>query len=126
VGAVETILFRGDLLTEASASNVLIVKNGVIITPPKNNLILPGITLDVVFDVVARGQLPLEVREVTAAEVRSADELWVSSSSKEILAITTLDGQPIGEGRPGPVFRRAWQIYQDFKNDVMRQHAAHA
>ena len=79
-----------------------------------------------VFDVVARGQLPLEVREVTAAEVRSADELWVSSSSKEILAITTLDGQPIGEGRPGPVFRRAWQIYQDFKNDVMRQHAAHA
>lgn len=126
VGAVETILFRGDLLTEASASNVLMVKNGVIITPPKNNLILPGITLDVVFDVVARGQLPLEVREVTAAEVRSADELWVSSSSKEILAITNLDGQPIGEGRPGPVFRRAWQIYQDFKNDVMRQHAAHA
>lgn len=119
-GAIETIMFRDGKLTEASASNAYIVKNGVIATPAKTELILPGITLDVVFDIVARGQLPLEVRDVTEAEVRSADEVWVTSSSKEIVAIVSLDGKPVGNGKPGPVFRRAWQLYQDFKNEVMR------
>lgn len=119
-GAIETIMFRDGKLTEASASNAYIVKNGVIATPAKTELILPGITLDVVFDIVARGQLPLEVRDVTEAEVRSADEVWVTSSSKEIVAIVSLDGKPVGNGKPGPVFRKAWQLYQDFKNEVMR------
>jgi D-alanine transaminase len=119
-GAIETILFRDGKLTEASASNAYIVKDGVIATPPKDNLILPGITLDVVFDIVERGQLPLQVREITEAEVRGADEVWVSSSSKEIVAVVDLDGRPVGNGKPGPVFRKAWQLYQDFKNEVMR------
>jgi D-alanine transaminase len=119
-GGVETILFRDGKLTEASASNAYIVKNGVIATPPKDNLILPGITLDVVFDIVKRGNLPMEVREITQAEVFGADEVWVSSSSKEIVAIVDLDGKKIGAGKPGPVFRKAWQLYQDFKNEVMR------
>ncbi len=119
-GAIETILFRDGTLTEASASNAYIVKDGVIATPPKDNLILPGITLDVVFDIVARGKLPLQVREITEAEVRGADEVWVSSSSKEIVAIVDLDGKPVGNGKPGPVFRKAWQLYQDFKGEVMR------
>jgi D-alanine transaminase len=119
-GAIETILFRDGKLTEASASNAYIVKNGVIATPPKDNLILPGITLDVVFDIVKRGNLPMEVREITEAEVFGADEVWVSSSSKEIVAVVDLDGKTIGSGKPGPVFRKAWQLYQDFKNEVMR------
>jgi len=119
-GAVETILFRDGKLTEASASNAYTVKNGVIATPPKDNLILPGITLDVVFDIVKRGNLPMEVREISEAEVFAADEVWVSSSSKEIVAIVDLDGKTIGAGKPGPVFRKAWQLYQDFKNEVMR------
>jgi len=119
-GAVETILFRDGKLTEASASNAYTVKNGVIATPPKDNLILPGITLDVVFDIVKRGNLPIEVREISEAEVFGADEVWVSSSSKEIVAIVDLDGKTIGAGKPGPVFRKAWQLYQDFKNEVMR------
>jgi D-alanine transaminase len=119
-GAVETILFRDGRLTEASASNAYIVKNGVIATPPKDNLILPGITLDVVFDIVKRGNLPMQVREISEAEVFAADEVWVSSSSKEIVAIVDLDGKTIGTGKPGPVFRKAWQLYQDFKNEVMR------
>ena len=119
-GAVETILFRDGRLTEASASNAYIVKNGVIATPPKDNLILPGITLDVVFDIVKRGNLPMEVREITRAEVFGADEVWVSSSSKEVVAVVDLDGKTIGTGKPGPVFRKAWQLYQDFKNEVMR------
>ena len=119
-GAVETILFRDGKLTEASASNAYIVKDGVIATPPKDNLILPGITLDVVFDIVKRANLPMEVREIAEAEVFGADEVWVTSSSKEIVAIVDLDGKTIGTGKPGPVFRKAWQLYQDFKSEVMR------
>jgi D-alanine transaminase len=125
-GGVETILFRGDKLTEASSSNVFIVKDGRVATPPKTNLILPGITLDAVYDVVARAKLPFDVREISEQEVRGADELWVSSSSKEIFPIVTLDGRPIGSGKPGPVFRQAWQIYQDFKNEVMRGKSSQA
>ena len=119
-GAAETILFRDGRLTEASASNVFVVKAGVVLAPPKSSLILPGITYDVVIELAQAGGVPLELREVGEAEVRGADELWVSSSSKEVLAIVRLDGAPIGEGRPGPVFRRMYRLYQDFKQKVMR------
>jgi D-alanine transaminase len=120
VGAVETILFRDRKLTEASASNVFVVKRGALLSPPKSNLILPGITYDVVVEIAQSAGIPLELRDVTEDEVRAADEIFVSSSSKEVLAIVQLDGRPVGEGRPGPVFRRVHQLYQDFKRDVMR------
>jgi len=119
-GAAETILFRNGKLTEASASNVFIVRRGVIQSPPKTNLILPGITYDVIVELARANGLPLEFREIPEAEVRSADEVWVSSSSKEVLAIVELDGKRIGDGRPGPVFRRMHQLYQEFKQKVMR------
>jgi D-alanine transaminase len=119
-GAVETILFRDGKLTEASASNVFIVKRGVIHSPPKSNLILPGITYDVVSELARANNLPIEFRDVGEAEVRAADEIWVTSSSKEVLAIVELDGKPVGDGRPGPVFRRMHQLYQEFKQTVMR------
>jgi D-alanine transaminase len=118
--AVETILFRDGKLTEASSSNVFIVKQGVIFSPPKNELILPGITYDVVVELARSHALPLEMRDVTESEVRGADEIWVTSSSKEVLAVVELDGQAVGEGRPGAVFRRMHQLYQDFKREVMR------
>jgi D-alanine transaminase len=119
-GAVETILFRDGKLTEASASNVFIVKRGVIHSPPKSNLILPGITYDVVSELAHANHLPIEFREVSEAEVRAADEIWVTSSSKEVLAIVELDGKRVGDGRPGPLFRRMHQLYQEFKQKVMR------
>jgi D-alanine transaminase len=119
-GAVETILFRHGKLTEASASNVFIVKRGVIYSPPKTNLILPGITYDVVVELARANGVPLEFRDIPEADVRSADELWVTSSSKEVLAVVELDGKRIGDGRPGPVFRRMYQLYQEFKQKVMR------
>jgi D-alanine transaminase len=119
-GAAETILFRDGRLTEASASNVFIVKRGVIHSPPKTNLILPGITYDVVVELARANALALEFKDITEAEVRAADEVWVTSSSKEVLAIVELDGQRIGDGRPGPVFRRMYQLYQEFKQKVMR------
>lgn len=120
IGAAETILFRDGRLTEASASNVFIVKGGVILTPPKSNLILPGITYDVVIELAASAGLPLQLRELTEAEVRAADEVWVTSSSKEVYPIVQLDGRPIGGGKPGPVFHHMYRLYQDFKHKVMR------
>lgn len=119
-GGAETILFRDGKLTEASASNVFIVKRGVIQSPPKSNLILPGITYDVVVELARANGLPLEFKDIPEADVRAADELWVSSSSKEVLAIVELDGKRIGDGHPGPVFRRMFQLYQEFKQKVMR------
>jgi D-alanine transaminase len=119
-GAVETILFRDGKLTEASASNVFVVKDGVILSPPKSNLILPGITYDVIGEIALAAGLPLEYRDVGEAEVRGADEIWVTSSSKEVLAIVTLDGKPVAGGKPGPLFRRVHALYQEFKQKVMR------
>jgi D-alanine transaminase len=125
-GAQETILFRDGKLTEASASNVFIVKRGVLLSPPKSNLILPGITYDVVTEIAQAGKIPLEFRDISEAEVRGADEVWVTSSSKEILAIVALDGKPVADGRPGPLFKRAFQLYQEFKARVMRKEAVSA
>ena len=119
-GAAETILFRDGRLTEASASNVFVVKDGTIASPPKGNLILPGITYDVVIELARANSLALELRDVGEAEVRGADELWITSSSREVFPIVELDGRPIGDGRPGPAFRRMYQLYQEFKQKVMR------
>ncbi|HET9734528.1 MAG TPA: D-amino acid aminotransferase [Burkholderiales bacterium] len=125
-GAVETILFRDGKLTEASASNVFVAKGGLLLSPPKSNLILPGITYDVVVEIAQAVKIPLEFRDVSEAEVRGADEIWLTSSSKEILAVVTLDGSPVGDGKPGPLFRKAWQGYQEFKSKVMRKEAVSA
>jgi D-alanine transaminase len=123
VGATETILFRDGKLTEASASNVFVVRDGVLLTPPKDNLVLPGITYDVVLEIARAREFQVEVRAVDETEVRSADEIWVTSSTKEVLAVTTLDGKPVGDGRPGPLFRRMHALYQQFKRDHMREAA---
>jgi D-alanine transaminase len=117
--AVETVMFRNGYLTEASASNVLIVRNGTIVAPPKDRMILPGITYGALWDLAQEGRLPFEMRPVTAAEVWTADELWLSSSTKEVIAIVTLDGQPVGHashrGKPGPLFRRMHELFQASK-----------
>ncbi|HZN26456.1 MAG TPA: D-amino acid aminotransferase [Burkholderiales bacterium] len=122
-GAIEVVMFRDGFLTEGSSSNVFAIKNGTILATPKNNLVLPGITYDVVIELAQAHAVPLEVRPITEAEVRAADELWVTSSTKEVLAVTSLDGKAVGTGKPGPVFRRMHQLYQDFKRTVMRQAA---
>lgn len=119
-GAAETILFRDGRLTEASASNVFVVKDGAILSPPKSHLILPGVTYDVVVELAQAEGIPVRFREIAREEVFAADEVWVTSSSREVLAIVTLDGRPVGNGRPGPLFRRMYRLYQDFKQKVMR------
>ncbi len=119
-GCVETILFRDGFMTEGAASSIFAVKNGVLLAPPKNHLMLPGITYDVVLELAAKHGLPCEVCDVLEDEARAADELWMTSSTKEVLPITQLDGQPIGAGRPGPVFQKMYAWYQNFKATVMR------
>lgn len=123
VGAAETILFRDGKLTEASSSNVFVVKDGKLLTPPKDHLVLPGITYDVVLEIAYAREFEVEVRPVTETEVRNADEIWVTSSTKEVLAVSMLDGKPVGDGRPGPLFRRMHALYQQFKKDHMRSPA---
>ncbi|HSC23533.1 MAG TPA: D-amino acid aminotransferase [Casimicrobiaceae bacterium] len=110
--AIETVMFRDGYLTEASASNVLVVRNGTVIAPPKDNLILPGITYDATLEIAQAANVPLEVRPVSRDEAMGADEMWLSSSSKEVLAVTRVDGQPFASGEPGPVFRTVYEAFQ--------------
>jgi D-alanine transaminase len=114
-GASEAVLLRDGFLTEGAASSIFVVKNGALITPPKSHLILPGTTYDVALELAASAGIPVEVREVLESEVRAADEVWLTSASKEVLAITTLDGRAVGTGKPGPIFRKLYGLFQEFK-----------
>ena len=125
-GCAETILIRaesvteGAFMTEGAASNIFVVKDGKLLAPPKDNLMLPGITYDVILEIAAANGIPHQVRRIAVAEVIAADELLLTSSTKEVLAITQLDGEPVGSGKPGPMFARLHSLYQDFKRNVMR------
>ena len=119
-GCVETVLFRDGFLTEGSASSIFVIKDGTLLAPIKNHLMLPGITYDVVLELAVQHGLPHQVRDVTEAETRTADELWMCSSTKEVLPIVTLDGKEVGSGRPGPRFAQMHAWYQAFKATVMR------
>jgi D-alanine transaminase len=119
-GCAETLMFRDGILSEGAASNIFAVKDGTLLAPQKNHLMLTGITYDVVLELAAAHGLKTEVRDIADAEVRDADELWLTSSTKEVLPIVTLDGRPVGTGRPGPVFGKMHGWYQDFKQSVMR------
>lgn len=119
-GCAETVMLRDGWLTEGTASNIFVVKHGVLLAPPPSSLMLTGITYDVVLELAAMHGIPHQVRAVSEAEVRSADELWMTSSTKEIMAIVTLDGAPVGRGVPGPLARQMDALYQTFKRQVMR------
>jgi D-alanine transaminase len=119
-GCAETVMLRDGLLTEGSASNIFVVKDGVLLAPPPSNLMLTGITYDVVLELAAAHGIACEVRAIAEAEVRAADELWMTSSTREIMPIVRLDGQPVGAGVPGPLARRMDALYQSFKQQVMR------
>lgn len=112
-GNGEILLYNEEnLLTEASSSNAFIVKDGVISTPIQDNQILPGITRRIIIEAIkADGSLKLEERNISMDEVRNADEIWVTSSSKEIAPVTSLDGQPVGNGEVGETWQKAFAIY---------------
>ena len=111
-GATETVMFRDGYLSEAAASNVWVVKNGKLLGTPKDNLVLEGIRYGLIEELCQQQGIGFELRRIGRAEVLQADELLLSSASKEVLAITTPDGQPVGNGRPGPVGERLYTGYQ--------------
>jgi len=112
-GHGETLLFNANNeLTEASACNAFIVKDGIVSTPPLDNQLLPGITRHIVLDVLRQdGSIPVEERTVTMDEVTSADEVWITSSSKEIAPVIEIDGVAVGNGEVGDVWLAAQALY---------------
>lgn len=114
-GAGEAILIRDDRVLEGAASNIFIVQGGGVITPPKGNEILPGITRDLVLELARDLGIPAEERHFTPAELRAADEIWMTSSTREILAVIELDGCAISGGRPGPLWKTLQAAYQAYK-----------
>lgn len=111
-GALETVMFRGDYLSEAAASNVWLVKNGKVMGPPRDHLVLEGIRYSLIEQICSAAGIDFELRRISRAEVLAADELLLSSATKEVLPITLLDGQPVGNGKPGPVYARLYAAYQ--------------
>ncbi len=117
-GAIESILIRDGNALEGAASNLFIVSAGELVTPPKSNFLLPGITRDLVLELAVRNSMPHCEREITAAELRSADEIWLTSSTKEIMPITSLDDTPVGTGTPGPIYQKMAKLYAEYKERI--------
>ncbi len=118
-GATETVMFRDGCLSEAAACNVWVVKDGKVLGPPKDNLVLEGIRYGLIEDICREQGVGFELRRISRDEVVNADELLLSSATKEVLAITTLDGQPVGHGetrgKPGPIYAKLHAGYQTAK-----------
>jgi len=114
-GATETVMFRGDALSEASASNVWVVKDGGVSGPTPDHLVLRGVRYGLIERLCRAAGIPFALRRVAREEVFGADELLLSSASKEVLPVTTLDGRPVGMGRPGPIYEKLYAAYQQAK-----------
>jgi D-alanine transaminase len=117
-GAMETVMFRDGTLSEAAASNVWVVKDGCVIGTPKDNLVLEGIRYGLMDELCRAAGLGFELRRISRAEVFAADELLLTSATKEVLAITRLDELPVGAGAPGPVYDKLYAGYQRAKKDA--------
>jgi D-alanine transaminase len=117
-GALETIMFRGDYLSEAAASNVWVVKNGKVLGPPKDSLVLEGIRYGLIEEMCRANGIGFALRRITRAEVLDADELLLSSATKEVLPVTLLDEVKVGTGLPGPVYAKLYAAYQEAKEQA--------
>jgi D-alanine transaminase len=114
-GATETVMFRGDSLSEAASSNVWLVKDGAVIGVVKDNLVLEGIRFGLIEEICKAQGIAFSLRRISREEVWAADELLLSSATKEVLPITKLDGKPVGRGVPGEVYKRLYAGYQAAK-----------
>ena len=113
-------MFRDGFLTEGSSSNVWIVKDGVLHAPPKDEKILEGIRYGLIGEIAARLALPFKIAPIERAMVDSADEIMLSSATKEVLPVTKLDGKPVGSGAPGPVYHKLYAAYQEAKQTSIK------
>jgi D-alanine transaminase len=114
-GATEAILVREGLVTEGAASNVFIVRRGTLYTPPKGPFILPGITRDLVLELAAANRIPASEEPQPEAALFDADEIWLTSSMREITPVTRLNDRAVGSGRPGPMYERLVALYRAYK-----------
>lgn len=114
-GAMEAIMLRDGFVTEGAASNLFIVNNGVVLTPPKSNLLLPGVTRDLVVELCQQHGIPCVEGAISEMHLREADEIWLTSSTKEIIPVTRLDDLPVGSGEPGDTWRKVIALYQEYK-----------
>jgi D-alanine transaminase len=117
-GATEAIMLRGGHATEGAASNLFVVGDGVLVTPPKDSSLLPGITRDLVVELAQAHGIPVMETPIPEAGLRAAEEIWLTSSTKEILPVTRLDGRAVGTGRPGPLWARMRDLYQVYKQQL--------
>ena len=121
LGASETVMLRDGFLTEGASTNISVVKDGVLSMPPQTVQILPGITVDGIHQIARQHGVTTQVRAVAEKELRAADEIWLSSSGREVLAIVSLDGAPVGSGKPGPMYRSMHTWFQQAKRgDAVR------
>ena len=116
--ADDAILVRDGVLTEGSSSNLFLVQDGVLLTPCKDQRILPGITRDVVLELAAANGVPYEEHDLPLAALAKADEVWLTSSTKEIMPVGRVDGKAVSDAKPGPLWRRMMTHYQDYKQQV--------
>lgn len=117
-GAVEAILIKNGLVTEGAASNVFIVSGDMIKTPPKDNNLLHGITRDLIIELLQREGIGYEESAITENELTGADEVWITSSTWEIVPVTILDNKPVGDGKPGKVWKQVVNIYNKYKSSI--------
>ncbi|MEI6734815.1 MAG: D-amino acid aminotransferase [Comamonadaceae bacterium] len=117
-GAAETIMFRGDFLSEAAACNVWVIKDGKVLGTPKDNLVLEGIRYGLIEEICRSMGVPFELRRISRREVLGADEVLLSSATKEVLPVTQIDGKRVGSGQPGPVYARLHEGYQEAKRQA--------
>jgi D-alanine transaminase len=117
-GCAESILFKDGYLTEGAASNVFAVIDGVLMTPPKSPAILPGITRDVILEIAEKNHLPHREQAISKDEMRNASEIWITSSTREIIPIVEWDGLKVGEGKPGPVWKTYFKLFQAYKDSI--------
>ena len=116
--AAEAILIRDGLATEGSASNLFVVKDQTLITPPKSHHLLPGITRDLVLELAQANNISCVEQDIPASLLNDADEIWLTSSTREIMPVVELDGQVVSEGKPGPLWARLRQLYADYKQTL--------
>lgn len=117
-GANEAVFIRDGQVTEGAASNLFYVKNRALYTPPKGPQLLPGITRDLVLELAQAHHVPAQEKNFDMSALESADEIWLTSSTKEILPVTQLNGQPVGNGKPGPMWARMLALYQDYNQQI--------
>lgn len=122
-GADEMILIRDGKVTEGAASNVFIVQSGEVLTPPLNGFLLAGCTRRVVMDLCRHNGIPLRETILTAKSLQHADEIWVTSSTKAVAPVVTLDGQSVGDGQPGPVWNQVSKLYRQRTGQMAKEDA---